>query len=396
MKNAGLNRWTRLIISVLVLMFAGIIYAWSNIKAPLANLGWSGSALTFNYTLTIWFFCIGGLISGFLSKKLSPMVRMILSAVLLFLGFLFTSFLQEGSNILLLYLSYGLMAGTGIGVVYNTVIATVSGWFPDKKGICSGALMMGFGIGAFLIGLVTANIMGKQPDAWRTVYRCLGAITGIVIFLGSFIVKAPKAAPVKANQPIASEGMTSAQMLRRSSFWKLFIFFILFSAVGSSALALAREYTVTLGLLESTAVVFAAVVSVTNSLGRLASGAIVDKWGLTVTKFVTSAVAIVAPLLALAGTLLGSPILGIPGLLLCGFSYGFSPTVSAAFTMEFYGKRDYASNLGIINLVLIPGAFVPTLASGLVSSSGSYVSVFVMLTVFSLVGLVLNLFIKEA
>ncbi len=394
MEKKQTNRWLLLLASVLVLMFAGIIYAWSNISAPLSEMGWKDSALTFNYTLTIWFFCIGGLISGFLSKKLSPKLRMIFSAILLAGGFLITSCLKAGDSIWLLYLSYGFMAGTGIGIVYNTVIATISGWFPDKKGICSGALMMGFGIGAFIIGLVAARIMGASGN-WRSVYRVLGLLTGAAIFLGSFFVKAPEQA-AKAAGAASADGMTSAQMLRRGSFWKLFVFFILFSAVGSSALALARKYTVTLGLAESAAVIFAAVVSVTNSLGRLASGAIVDKWGLTVTKFVTSAVAMIAPVLALAGTLLNSAVLGIPGLLLCGFSYGFSPTVSAAFTMDFYGKRDYASNLSIINLVLIPGAFVPTLASAIITASGgSYAPVFAMLTGFSVVGLVINFLMKE-
>ena len=394
MEKKQTNRWLLLIASVLVLMFAGIIYAWSNISAPLSEMGWKDSALTFNYTLTIWFFCIGGLISGFLSKKLSPKIRMILSAILLAGGFLITSCLKEGDSIWLLYLAYGFMAGAGIGIVYNTVIATISGWFPDKKGICSGALMMGFGIGAFIIGLVAAKIMGKSGN-WRSVYRVLGILTGAVIFLGSFFVKAPEKA-AKAAGAASEDGMTSAQMLKRGSFWKLFIFFILFSAVGSSALALARKYTVTLGLAESAAVIFAAVVSVTNSLGRLASGAIVDKWGLNVTKYVTSAVAIIAPVLALAGTLLNSAVLGIPGLLLCGFSYGFSPTVSAAFTMDFYGKKDYASNLSIINLVLIPGAFVPTLASAIVTAAGgSYAPVFAMLLGFSVVGLAINFLIKE-
>ena len=66
------TRWGLLALGTVVLLFAGIIYAWSLLKAPFANeFGWSDSALTFNFTLTMCFFCLGGLVSGLLAKKLS-------------------------------------------------------------------------------------------------------------------------------------------------------------------------------------------------------------------------------------------------------------------------------------------------------------------------------------
>ena len=395
------SRWLRLILAVFVLLFAGIIYAWSNISSPLGDMGWKDSALTFNYTLTIWFFCVGGLISGFLSKKVSPQVRLAVSAILLFTGFYITSCINRGDSIAILYIAYGVMAGTGIGIVYNTAIATTSQWFPDKKGICSGALMMGFGIGSFVIGLVAANLMKNGVMEWRSVYRMLGAVSGAALLLGAFLIRAPKAGTVlpsgkRAQGASGSNDFSAGQMLTRVSFWKLFIFFILFSAVGSSAIALAKKFSISINIQESAAIIIASVVSVTNSLGRLVSGALVDSCGLRKTQYISSAVVISAPLLALLGVFTNSVLLGVIGLLLCGFSYGFSPTVSAAFTMEFYGPRNYALNLSIMNLVLIPGAFVPTIASNILASSGgSYIPVFVMLTAFSLVGLVINLFIKR-
>ncbi len=395
MGKRQLNRWVRLIACVLVMMFSGIVYAWSNIMTPLVQFGWSDSALTFNYTLSIWCFCIGGLLSGLFSKKISPRLRMIVSACLIAFGFWLVSRLPEGSSIFLLYLGYALLAGSGIGVVYNTVIVTISGWFPDKKGICSGALMMGFGLSSFFIGLISGRVLQSGSMDWRNLYLALGLSSGIVVFFGSFLLCAPDQVP---GAPAArnSFGLTPLQTIKRSSFWKIFLYFILLSAVGSCAIAFARSFTMELGIPEAIAVVIASVVSIFNSLGRLASGAIVDRFGLNKTKYITSAVAITAPLLALLGILFGSAVLGALGLLMCGFCYGFNPTVSAAFTLEFYGPRDYAANLSLINLVLIPGAFVPTLGSALlVALGGSYVPVFSLLIGFSVLGLVLNLFIKE-
>ena len=400
MKKSTLSRSLQLAAAVVVLMFAGIIYAWSNISGPLSELGWAGSALTFNYTLTIWFFCIGGLVSGFMAKKFSVRFRIILAAIMLTAGFVITSTLDVGSSIFLLYVAYGFLAGFGIGIVYNAVIAAVSAHFPDKKGLCSGLLMMGFGIGSFIIGLVSSNILQNGILDWRTLYRILGIASGGVIFLGAFLISPPQTdgkSAVSVKSAASDGDMTPKQMTARASFWKLFIFFVLFSAVGSSALALSRSFCSSLSIAPATAAVIAALVSVSNSAGRLASGAIFDKLGLQKTKYVTSAVAIIGPLLALVGIAVSSMVLAMIGLFLCGFSYGFSPTVSAAFTMEFYGKTNYGANLGIINLVLIPGAFVPTLASMMVSSfGGSFVPVFSMLLVFSLVGLIIIRSVKEA
>ena len=77
------TRWGLLALGTVVLLFAGIIYAWSIIKAPFAGeLGWSDSALTFNFTLTMCFFCLGGLVSGLLAKRLSVCVRLLIAAAL--------------------------------------------------------------------------------------------------------------------------------------------------------------------------------------------------------------------------------------------------------------------------------------------------------------------------
>ena len=52
------ERWLRLAMATFALLMAGIIYAWSFFKAPIAELyGWDGraSGLQLNYTLTLCF-----------------------------------------------------------------------------------------------------------------------------------------------------------------------------------------------------------------------------------------------------------------------------------------------------------------------------------------------------
>ena len=52
----NLARWPRLLIPAICMLFAGVIYAWSVLKAPLGvEFGWSESALALNFTLTLCF-----------------------------------------------------------------------------------------------------------------------------------------------------------------------------------------------------------------------------------------------------------------------------------------------------------------------------------------------------
>ena len=92
-----------LILAVAAMLFAGIIYAWSILKVPLsADFGWGAEQLALNYTLTMCFFCIGGLLGSFLSRKIGVKLSTAFSAVLAGGGIALTGLLG-GNNIFLLY-----------------------------------------------------------------------------------------------------------------------------------------------------------------------------------------------------------------------------------------------------------------------------------------------------
>ena len=162
MSKKNLNvRWLHLAAGVLALLFAGIIYGWSILKAPLAaDFGWTADQLALNFTLTMCFFCLGGMAGGLLSKRIGSRASLILAGVLSCLGFFLTARL-DGASVAMLYVSYGVLAGLGIGIAYNVIISTVNAWFPDKKGTCSGALMMGFGASALVVGNTVSVQIGR-------------------------------------------------------------------------------------------------------------------------------------------------------------------------------------------------------------------------------------------
>ena len=61
-------RWVYLVIGVIAMLFAGVLYAWSILKSPLAaEFGWGASQLALNFTLAMSFFCIGGIVGAWIS-----------------------------------------------------------------------------------------------------------------------------------------------------------------------------------------------------------------------------------------------------------------------------------------------------------------------------------------
>lgn len=395
------TRWLRLVLGVVTLFFAGIIYAWSIINLPFTEgnslntgISFTSSQLSLNFTITMCFFCISGFFSGLLAKKLSPKIRLIASAILLISGFALTSTITPDSSPLVLYLGYGVMAGTGIGIVYNVVIANTNAWFPDKAGISSGALMMGFGFTALVLGNVMSKLFTVENVGWSKTYLGFGIIIGVIILIAAFFVKPPSSDltfPTKAKASnVVSKDYTTAEMAKTLTFWKLFVFFILLAAVGSTAIGGAKGQFEALGVAEK-AGLFASLVTICNGFGRIASGAFFDAFGLRKTQYLTSGVVILATALTCAGYYFEITACGTIGLFLCGFSYGFCPTASSAFVGALFGKKHFGLNFSTLNLILVPASFVPTLLSGVNSTVK-----FGTLIAFSVVGLIINLSIKPS
>ena len=406
MRNTKTNlsvRWFYLAIGVIAMLFAGILYAWSILKSPFAaEFSWGASDLALNFTLAMCFFCIGGLLGARLSKRFGHKLAIISAGLLSALGFILTSFLS-GSSVTLLYLTYGVLAGLGIGIAYNVVIATVSAWFPDKKGLCSGALMMGFGASALVLGNL-ADSLFKSDLGWRTTYVILGGAIGAILFLAALLLKRPasdQALPQsKASKGGSSENFerrdyTSGEMLRRPSFWMAFVCISFLAAVGSSVISFAKDLALSVGSTESLAVTLVGVLSVCNGVGRIITGAVFDAIGRRKTMLLANLLTTCAAGITLLAVSIGSLPLCIVGLCLTGLSYGTCPTITAAFTSSFFGMKYYPTNLAFMTFTVMGGSLIATVSSKVLEASGGYTAPFLMLLLLTAVALVINCFIRR-
>ena len=402
-KNKLSVRWGYLVVGVVAMLFAGVLYAWSILKSPLVTVfGWSASSLALNFTLAMSFFCIGGLLGARISKGAGHKTALLTAGVLSAAGFALTAALQ-GTSVLMLYVTYGVLAGSGIGIAYNVIIATVSAWFPDKKGLCSGCLMMGFGASVLVLGNA-ADALFKSSLGWRMTYVILGLAICAVLVLAGFLLRKPDGQTALPQPKTAKSGVaetferkdyTSRQMLCRPSFWMAFVNISFLAAVGSSVISFAKDLALSVDAPEALAVSLVGVLSVCNGVGRILTGALFDAIGRRKTMLCANLLTIGAAAVVLLAVWVGSLPLCIAGLCLTGMSYGACPTITAAFTSSFFGIKYFSTNMAFMTFTVMGGSLIATVSNKVLEVTGGYTATFAMLLALTFVALVLNMFIRK-
>lgn len=405
MKNSLSKRWLFLATGVFTMLFSGVLYAWSILKIPFKEtFNFSDSTLAFNFTLTMCFFCLGAFFGSLICKKAGPKITLIISGLLVAIGFISTGFLNESTPQALLYLTYAILAGTGIGIAYNVVVSTVCSWFPDKKGLCSGALMMGFGVSTLLLGNIISILFENESFGFSKTYITLGAVIGTVIIIAGIILKRPNADTVfpvpklkksASKENFETRDFTTKEMLKSFTFWRAFVCMAFITAVGNTVISFARDLMLSVDAIPTLATTLVGVLSVFNGIGRIVTGAFYDALGRKTTMISANVLTIVAAGVTLLGVVIHSLPLCIVGLCLTGISYGSCPTVTSAFSASFYGQKHFSTNYSITNFNLIVASFIATFSNTLLISTGSYVAPFILLLILAVSAMGLNLSIKR-
>lgn len=402
-KNTLSVRWLYLAVGTLTMLFAGILYAWSILKTPLAaEFGWDTAELALNFTLTMCCFCLGGFFGSQIARKLGAPLTIVLAGILAGAGFVLSGLLT--GSVYLLYVTYATLAGLGIGVAYNVIISTVNAWFPDKRGLSSGCLLMGFGASSLLFGTVLDKLFTADGFGWRKTYVLFGIAVAVCLLIAGLIIRRPGAdaqlpAPKKSaavrQENFEAKDYTTGEMLRRLSFWMAFVCLSFLAAVGNTVISFARDLALSVDAGASLATTLVGVLSVCNGLGRIITGAVFDSCGRRITMIGANLLAILSAGMTLLAVSVHSLPLCIAGLCLTGLSYGAAPTVCSAFVSSFYGQKHFATNYSIINFTAMSASFIATACNALLAASGAYVAPFVLLLTLACGALVLNLCIRR-
>lgn len=403
-ENTSRIRWFYLAVGVFTMLFSGVLYAWSILKMPFKEeFNWTDSSLALNFTLTMCFFCIGAFLGSLISKKIGHKLTLIIAGLLVGIGFTLTGLLTADKQYVL-YISYALLAGAGIGVSYNVTVSTVAGWFPDRKGLCSGCLMMGFGFSTLILGNFIGLMFENASIGWSKTFIILGIVIGAVQILAGLILKkpsedvvlpAPKPSKIAKAEAFEVRDFTPTEMLKSFTFWRAFVCVAFITAVGNSVISFARDLMISVDAAPALATTLVGVLSVCNGFGRVLTGVFFDAVGRRATMITSNVLTIVAAGVTLIAVMLHSLPLCIVGLCLTGLSYGSCPTVCSAFTSGFYGQKHFSVNYSLVNSNLILAASIASISNNLMLSFGNYTAPFVLLLALAFAALILNFTIRK-
>lgn len=402
-----LNRWIYAAAGVVVLLFAGLVYAWSVLSRPLAAhfTEWSSAQLSLTFTICMSFFCLGGLAAGVLAGNINVKINMLISAVLFLAGFFIASRMESPAY---LYIGYGVLGGTASGFAYNTTMGTITKYFPDKPGLISGILLMGFGMGSFIIGKVYQALTGSG-EAFRNSFLGFGIILFVVMLISCFFIRKPETAEIEQYLPdrqasaehvakgVEGLEMNAAQMLKRHSFWMYFVWAVLLSAAGLALISQAGAVASEVNPAASAGTISTVVglISIFNGVGRVIFGGMFDKVGRAKTMVMVDGVFIAAVVLIILSMTTGSFVILIGGFIVAGLAYGGITPTNSAFVGAFYGKKNYAINFSMINMNLLVASFGSTMAGMLYDMSGSYFTTLIVMAGAIVVGSVIGLLIRR-
>ena len=384
-----------LVVSTALLLFLGLIYAYSVLLAPLkVEFGWSVAQMTLVFALSICSFTLGSLAVGPLVRAKKNAVALLAGAAMLAVGFLGTAFASGGAALYMAYAAYGVAASFGIGWVYNVVIPTVTSWFPDKCGFAQGVCLMGFGAGGFVLGPVATQLYSVLP--WRGTLVGFAVVFAALVAGGAAVLKAPGdaeaselaalAAGAGAGDASAAEVaddrfVSSGQMLRTPTFWLLYAFLFMLGSIGMGITGIGRELPLSLGASDLAAAVVIGFVNVGSGVGRLSCGIALDKLGRHRTMRIIGFGGTVAPVVMIASLLSGSLAVQAVACLLTGMSWGAAVVTMPFVSRTEWGLANMAQNMAMVNTYSIFASLVGSFGAGMLyGACGSFLPVLGIMT----------------
>jgi len=373
---ATTNRWGIALAGFLMQVALGAVYAWSVFRNPLTKqFGWSIAQITWTFTICIFVLGIAAFFGGLWLNRKGPRIVAFTAAFLYGLGVFLASF--SAHKLWWLYLSYGVISGTGLGFGYIVPIAVLVKWFPDRRGLITGIAVSGYGAGALVTAPVAQQLI--QTVGVLKTFAYLGIAYFIVILAAGFFMQnppvgwTPKGWTPTATQTAqrAKADYTISSALARWQWWAMWLLLFLNTSAGISLIS--QEAPIFQKLTSASAVVAAGmvgIVSIGNSVGRIfwawVSDAITRRWALAVMYFFQFGLFWLLPSLNSVAVITAVSFV----ILMCyGGGFGTMP----AFAADYFGSKNVGPIYGLmLTSFSFASYFGPQLLVKMLGPVGSY------------------------
>lgn len=372
------NRWGIAAAAVVMQVCLGAVYGWSVFVGPLVKQeGWTLTQVSLTFTLAIAFLGVGTVIGGLWQDKAGPRKVAAVAGLLYGLGYLVSAGAAASHSLGGLYLGYGVIAGIGMGMAYICPVATLTKWFPDRRGLMTGVAVMGYGAGA----LIMSPIAARQIIAFGVpaTFLSLGLVyLVLVVASAQFYVNPPQgwrpAGWAPRNSVARAAGtydFTAGEAMRTWQFWLLWLMLFLNVSAGIMIISQASPMGQQLaGLTPVAAAGIVMVISIFNAFGRVFWAWVSDYLGRARVYMLLFAIQAVVFFFL---PQFNSAALFTVAVAMIGLCYGGGFGAMPSFTADFFGSRCMGGIYGWILLAWGAGAIPsPILIAHVRQTTGEY------------------------
>ncbi|MFC1927981.1 MFS transporter [Chloroflexota bacterium] len=398
--------WSRIYygyVIVLVAFFIFVIifgaeFSFGVFLKPLLNeFGWTRAAISGAYSLKMVLSGVFGLIAGKLNDKFGPRLIVTGCCFIAGLGYLLMS---QISTIWQIYLLYGVLLSVGGGGCIIPLFSTVARWFVKRRGLASGIIGSGVGVGIIIMPLLANYLISTY--SWRFSYVIIGLMALVVpVILAQFLRRDPHQMGLIAygtdsvssdNPNLGIKGFSFREAIRTRQLWMISIIFFCDGFCVHTVMVHMVPHATDIGVLAIAAAAILSVMGFCDVSSKIVTGGIGDKIGSRRVLIILFTLMLVAFLwLQFASVLWMLYLFAIT----FGIAYGGVGVAQSPLVAEYFGLRAHGAIYGVSMSALCVGSAIgPLMAGRIFDARGSYYWAFILCAILSIVGLILSIFLK--
>lgn len=384
------NRYAVVVGSCMIGLLSGLVYSWSIFVQPIIDeYRWGTDQVAMMGNVMIALFSLGSAVGGFMLPKLGARTTSLIGALMFGLGILVSAFVASPA---LMYVTWGVVAGLGVGILYNVGMFVTSAWFPDKRGLIMGIFLALFGLSLTVFSAPISWML--ESMGVKTAILVLGIILTVVLtVVALFLMRMPPEGwvpegyvPPVRNSDGEGVSLTPGEAVRTIPFWlytiAFFFLVIPYAFISSYTTIFVTEEK---GLAAAQAVAIVSVMGVGAFAGRLLGGIIVDKLHCKITYAIFCLSSVLAGILLIAGNNFAAI---AAAFFFVSFGYGGRTPVYGIYPVEQFGPKNASAIYGLaVMSTIISSLISPVITAATRASTGSFNTSVIVSIVVALAGM---------
>ncbi|TCK98477.1 MFS transporter [Natranaerovirga hydrolytica] len=375
------KQYTYVVTGIIIMLCLGTVYSWSIFRGPLEEvLNISPTLSGLPYMFFLLFYALLMPIGGIFIEKFGPRVTIMIGGILVGLGWIISGLV---GNIYLFIISYGIIAGSGVGIAYGAPLAVVTRLYPKNKGFLSGMILLGFGLSPFITAPLSNRLI--KSFGLQETFIILGIVFLIIVTAFSFVFSYPSHTNVSINK----QSFNLKTLTQNKVFYGLCFCFVLGTLVGLMMIGITVPVgQEIIGLSTREIAILMSVFAFFNAIGRPIFGLLTDRFSPRLSAILSFSMILLASILMVFANK-GTPIIFIVAFIIYWFNLGGWLAIAPTSTAIYFGDDNYSKNYGYVFLSYGVGAILGTLISGEIRNVlGSYAYVFPFIIIIAIIGII--------